>query len=153
MVKTCTVLLSNSLGRWQEPGETRVACVSKQTVMDTPQKFPVPGIVSELIITGQSGGAGANGTHIQWIQCVSALTAHYCSCILFCSAFRDWLCSLYTSFTVALVLAQKYWELPNRKRHSRKKKMHSDHISELHSICCIGVVISSTPFYFGKCLL
>ena len=35
----------------------------------------------------------------------------------------------------------------------QKKKMHSDHISELHSICCIGVVISSTPFYFGKCLL
>lgn len=64
MVKTCTVLLSNSLGRWQEPGETRVACGSKQTVMDTPQKFPVPGVVSELMIAGHSGGTGANGTHI-----------------------------------------------------------------------------------------
>jgi len=64
MEKTCTVLLSNSLGRWQEPGETRLACGSKQTVMDSSTEIPVPGVAAELMIAGHSGGAGANGTHI-----------------------------------------------------------------------------------------
>ena len=64
MEKTCTVLLSNSLGRWQEPGETRAACGSRQTVGTAPQIFPVPGVASALMTAGHSGGAGANGTHI-----------------------------------------------------------------------------------------
>lgn len=37
-----------------------------------------------------------------------------------------------------------------KSEETAEKKMHSDHISDLHSICCIGVVISSTPLLLWK---
>ena len=151
MEKTCTVLLSNSLGRWQEPGETRAACGSRQTSQDSSTEIACArrGLSADDR-RAQWWSRGKRHTHLTdalW----TARTAHCCSHILFCSASRDRLCSLYASFAVAQSWHKNIERVANpEETQQKKKKTHSDHTSDLPYICCIGVVTSSTPFLLWK---